>query len=65
MKSASRTRDEWAADFYGTEPGDVFALLTDRAGLRVFDLEGDGPYDLARFRTAFHARERVNFVAHP
>ena len=54
-----------SADHYGTDPGDVFALLVDRAGLRIFDLDGAGPYDLERFRTAFHERERVNFVAHP
>jgi FkbM family methyltransferase len=54
-----------SADHYGTGPGDVFDVLTDGAGLRVFDLDGNGPYDRDRFGAVHAARERVNFVARP
>ena len=53
-----------AANAYGTEPDDVFGLLVDDAGLRVFDLDGGGPYDLERFEHAYFTSERVNWVAH-
>ncbi|HVD57320.1 MAG TPA: FkbM family methyltransferase [Thermoleophilaceae bacterium] len=53
-----------AANAYGTEPDDVYGLLVDDAGLRVFDLDGDGPYSLAEFRRAYFSSERVNWVAH-
>ena len=53
-----------AANAYGTEPDDMFGLLVDGAGLRVFDLDGGGPYELDGFRQAYYASERVNWVAH-
>ncbi|MGH2810297.1 MAG: FkbM family methyltransferase [Actinomycetota bacterium] len=53
-----------AADHYGTSPEDIFALLCAEAGLRIFDLEGEGPYDLARFESTFAAGRQWNFVAH-
>ncbi len=53
-----------SADHYGTTPDDVFELLVPRAGLRIFDLDGGGPYALTAFRRAVLGRERVNFVAH-
>jgi FkbM family methyltransferase len=40
------------ADLYGTRPTDVFDLLRD-AGLRIFDLDGEGPYSRARFEEVF------------
>jgi FkbM family methyltransferase len=52
-----------AANAYGTEPDDVFGLLGE-AGLRVFDLDGAGPYTLDEFRRAYFASERVNWIAH-
>lgn len=52
-----------SADFYGTTPGSVFALLAD-AGLRVFTLAGDGPLSAGAFATVFAQRAAVNFVAH-
>ena len=30
----------------------VYGLLVDDAGLRVFDLDGDGPYSLGEFERA-------------
>jgi FkbM family methyltransferase len=53
-----------SANAYGTEPDDLFRLLVDEAGLRVFDLDGGGPYDREEFHRAFYAFERVNWVAH-
>jgi FkbM family methyltransferase len=51
------------ADLYGSEPGEVFDLL-DGAGLRIFDLEGEGPYSRDRFEAVFP--EPVwNFLAAP
>ena len=52
-----------AADHYGTTPEVVHGLLSD-AGLRIFDLDGNGPYSLEAFSATFYANERWNFVAH-
>lgn len=52
-----------AANAYGTEPGDVFGLLAE-ARLRIFDLDGGGPYSQEEFERAYFASERVNWVAH-
>jgi FkbM family methyltransferase len=54
-----------SADHYGTTPQDVHALLTQRLGYRIFDLQGGGPYDQRRFAETFHAATRVNFLARP
>jgi FkbM family methyltransferase len=54
-----------SADAYGTAPADVYRLLTEEAPLRIFDLDGNGPYSLAALERAFHTGERVNFVACP
>ena len=35
-----------AAEHYGTGPTDIFRLLCVQAGLRIFDLDGNGPYSL-------------------
>lgn len=53
-----------AADYYGTEPKTIHGLLCQDAGLRIFDMDGNGPYDLAQFEDAFLRNERWNFVAH-
>jgi FkbM family methyltransferase len=52
-----------SANAYGTQPADIYRLLCDQAGLRIFDLDGTGPYDLAEFERTYNACERVNFVA--
>jgi FkbM family methyltransferase len=51
------------ADLYGTRPTQVFDLL-DGAGLRIFDLEGSGPYSRERFEATF-AEPIWNFLAAP
>jgi FkbM family methyltransferase len=53
-----------AAPFYGTKPGDVHDLLCDRARLRIFDLDGNGPFTRAEFEQIFELGDRWNFVAH-
>ena len=52
------------APFYGTTPEDLFRLLCDDAGLRIFDLDGGGPYDLSGFEDAYERGTFWNFVAH-
>jgi FkbM family methyltransferase len=51
------------ADVYGTHPNEVFDLLAG-ARLRIFDLEGSGPYSRERFEATF-AEPIWNFLAAP
>lgn len=53
-----------AADCYGSDPVHVFSLLHE-AGLRIFNLDGDGPYSVAQFQDIFNSNAYWNFVAHP
>lgn len=50
-------------DQYGTSPGTVYDLLVREAGLRIFDINGAGPYSRAQFEGVYHA-PIWNFVAH-
>jgi FkbM family methyltransferase len=52
-----------SANVYGTHPADIYRLLCDEARLRIFDLDGGGPYTLSEFERTYDACERVNFVA--
>lgn len=51
------------ADLYGSRPGELHDLLTG-AGLRIFDLDGEGPYTRDRFEAVF-AEPIWNFLAVP
>jgi FkbM family methyltransferase len=51
------------ADLYGSQPGELFDLLAD-CGLRIFDLEGDGPYTRDGFEAVF-GEPIWNFLAAP
>jgi FkbM family methyltransferase len=51
------------ADLYGSQPGELFDLLSE-CGLRIFDLEGDGPYTRDGFEAVF-AEPIWNFLATP
>lgn len=51
------------ADLYGSKPGEVFDLLAD-CRLRIFDLEGEGPYTRDRFEAVF-PEPIWNFLAAP
>jgi FkbM family methyltransferase len=50
---------------YGTQPGDIFALLCTQAGLRLYDLDGAGPFSASEFDRVVARGRRWNFVARP
>jgi FkbM family methyltransferase len=52
-----------AAEVYGTTSADVHALLTE-AGLRIFDLDGGGPYSASQLTEEFDRNARWNWFAH-
>ena len=54
-----------AAEHYGTRPGDIYTLLVRDAGLLLFDMDGNGPYELRRFEEAFASGFQWNWVARP
>lgn len=49
---------------YGTQPCHIFELLHDEAGLRIFDMDGNGPYTSGQFEETYARGDRWNFVAH-
>ena len=51
------------ASHYGSGPEEMFALLTGDAGMRIFDMDGSGPYTLDRFRHVYETGARWNFLA--
>lgn len=51
------------ADLYDAKPTEVFDLL-DEAGLRIFDLDGEGPYSRDHFEATF-TEPIWNFLAAP
>lgn len=53
-----------AADRYGYGSEDIHDLLCGELGMRIFDLDGDGPYARARFIEVF-SEPIWNFVAVP
>jgi len=53
-----------SSEFYSTSPAAIFHLLCDTAGLRIFDLDGNGPYSLSTFEATYGRNDRWNFVAH-
>jgi FkbM family methyltransferase len=50
---------------YGTTADEMYELVDGDLGLRIFDLDGDGPYTLPKFRDSFETGRHFNFVAHP
>jgi FkbM family methyltransferase len=52
-----------AAEHYETTPADMYRLLHDEAGLSLFDLDGNGPFDLREFERRFASVEQWNWVA--
>lgn len=54
-----------ASNVYGTAPEDVYGLLCERIGLRIFDLDGNGPFTASAFDQRSRRGDPVNFVAHP
>jgi hypothetical protein len=49
---------------YDTGPRRVYTLLHDEAGLRIFDMDGNGPYSLAEFEDTCTRDKRWDYVAH-
>jgi FkbM family methyltransferase len=52
------------ADRYGSGPADVWQLLVDDVGLRIYDLDGRGPYSRQEFVNVFE-QPVWNFLARP
>jgi FkbM family methyltransferase len=53
------------AVYYDTQPHHIYELLHDEADLRIFDLDGNGPYTLSQFEEAFTMDARWDYVARP
>jgi len=53
------------SDRYGTDSDHIFDLLVDQAGLRLFDLDADGPLSRERLAERFASGTRWNFLARP
>jgi FkbM family methyltransferase len=51
------------ASHYGSGPDDLFDLLVDDLGMRIFDMDGSGPYSRRRLREAYDTGTRWNFMA--
>jgi FkbM family methyltransferase len=54
-----------AAAPYGTTSASLYHLLRDEAGLRIFDLAGDGPYTVEEFEDSQRQLRWVNYLARP
>lgn len=54
-----------AADRYGTRPEQIWDLFCGDLGMRLFDMDAEGPLSRERFREVFDAGRRWNFVAVP
>ncbi len=52
-----------ASEYYGTTSTDVHDLLAE-TGLRIFDLDGGGPYSAAQLTEEFDRNARWNWLAH-
>ncbi len=52
-----------SSDHYGTQPCHIYELLHDEAGLRIFDLDGNGPYTLGQLEETYSNGDRWNYVA--
>ncbi|HUY65700.1 MAG TPA: FkbM family methyltransferase, partial [Acidimicrobiales bacterium] len=49
---------------FGVSDEDMFKLVCHDVGLRLFDLEGNGPLGLAQFRDELATGDRWNWIAH-
>ena len=48
-----------------SSPNDVYSILVDRAGLRIYDLDGLGPYSHAAFEAMYTQPTMWNWIARP
>jgi FkbM family methyltransferase len=53
------------AEYYDTQPRHVYNLLNNEARLRIFDLDGNGPYTLDQFEETYAQGTYFNFIACP
>jgi FkbM family methyltransferase len=53
-----------SAPHYGTTPDDIYRLIEDEIGLRLYDMDGSGPMTRAAFRETYYSGSRFNFLAH-
>jgi FkbM family methyltransferase len=51
------------APHYGTSTRDIYELLHDQAGLSIFDLDGNGPYELSQLEESYVLDNRWDYVA--
>jgi FkbM family methyltransferase len=51
------------ASHYGSGPDELFDLLAEDLGMRIFDMDGSGPYTRQRLRDAYESATRWNFFA--
>lgn len=51
------------AAHYASGPGDLYDLLAGELEMRIFDMDGDGPYTAEAFRDAYETGRRWNFFA--
>ena len=54
-----------AADRYGTTPEDIFDIVCDEFGLRLFDLSGNGALSRAEYVAVWNSGARWNWLARP
>jgi FkbM family methyltransferase len=54
-----------SSDHYDTQPCHIYELLHDEAGLRIFDMDGNGPYSLGQLEETYARCDRWNYVARP
>ncbi len=50
---------------HGVSDGQMYELVCGDIGLRLFDMDGNGPLDLHQFCEALASGQRWNWVAHP
>jgi FkbM family methyltransferase len=51
-----------AAEYFDTSPEEVWDILCEDCGLRIFDFDGDGPYTRDQFVDAMALRTRWNWL---
>ena len=52
------------SDQFGASDDDTYNLLCVDIGLRLFDMDGNGPLDLAQFKDELASGDRWNWIAH-
>lgn len=53
------------ASHFGSGPDEIFNLLVDEVGMRIFDMSARGPYSRSELAAAFRTGRRRNFFAAP